>query len=106
MGLFNRMKEPVFLKESSNAEEQIEKLKILEQPLDTEGRALIKQDIKCLEHGIVGENLQRKYVLSLNVKIFMEMLRLIAQVTLFVLWISMGKRRRREYIPLGTGQIN
>lgn len=55
MGLFNRMKEPVFLKESSNAEKQLEKLKALEPLLNPEGQTIIRQDIKCLEYGIVGE---------------------------------------------------
>lgn len=55
MGLFDKMKEPVFLKESSNAEEQLEKLKALEPLLNSEGQAIIRQDIKCLEYGIVGE---------------------------------------------------
>ena len=41
MGLFNRMKEPVILKESSNAEEQIEKLKALEPLLNPEGQTII-----------------------------------------------------------------
>ena len=49
------MKEPVFLKESSDAEVQLEKLKALEPLLNTEGQNVIKQDIKCLEYGIVGE---------------------------------------------------
>lgn len=55
MGLFDRLKEPVFLKESSNAEEQLEKLKALETLLNSEGQAIIRQDIKCLEYGIAGE---------------------------------------------------
>lgn len=55
MGLFNRMKEPVFLKESSNAEAQIERLKELEKLLNMEGQALLRQDIKYLECGIAGE---------------------------------------------------
>ena len=55
MGLFNRMKEPVFLKESSDAEAQLEKLKTLEPLLNAEGQNIIKQDIKCLEYGIAGE---------------------------------------------------
>lgn len=55
MGLFNRMKEPIFLKESSIAEVQIEKLKALEQILNPEGQTILKQDIKCLEYGIAGE---------------------------------------------------
>lgn len=55
MGLFNKMREPVFLKESSNAESQLEKLKNLEKFLNSDGQALIRQDIKCLEYGIAGE---------------------------------------------------
>ena len=55
MGLFNRMKEPVFLKESSDAERQLEKLRELEVLLNSEGKNIIKQDIKCLEYGIAGE---------------------------------------------------
>ena len=55
MGLFNRMKEPVFLKEGSDAEVQLEKLKTLEPLLNAEGQNIMKQDIKCLEYGIAGE---------------------------------------------------
>ena len=55
MGLFSRKREPIFLKESSNAELQLEKLKEIEPLLNTEGQAIIKQDIKYLEYGIAGE---------------------------------------------------
>ncbi|KAF5067252.1 HRDC domain protein [anaerobic digester metagenome] len=55
MGLFNRIKEPIFLKESSNAEIQIEKLKALKPLLNPEGQNIIEQDIKHLEYGVVGE---------------------------------------------------
>ncbi len=55
MGLFDRLKEPVFLKESSNAEEQLERLKKLEPYLNSDGKTLINQDIKCLEYGMFGE---------------------------------------------------
>lgn len=55
MGLFNRMKEPVFLKESSSAQVQLEKLKALKPLLNIEGQNIIKQDIKLLEYGIAGE---------------------------------------------------
>jgi hypothetical protein len=55
MGLFDKMKEPVFLKESSNALEQLESLRLLEPLLNKEGQTLIKQEIKCLEYGIAGE---------------------------------------------------
>lgn len=55
MGLFNRMKEPIFLKENSNAEAQLEQFKALEPLLNTEGQVIIRQDIKYLEYGIAGE---------------------------------------------------
>jgi hypothetical protein len=55
VGLFNRLKEPVFLKESSDAEAQLDKLRALEPILNAEGQNIIKQDIKCLEYGIAGE---------------------------------------------------
>lgn len=55
MGLFNKMKEPIFLKESSNAQDQLERLRTLEPQLNEEGQEIIRQDIKCLEYGIAGE---------------------------------------------------
>lgn len=53
--LFNKLSEPVFLKETSNAETQLEQLKALEPFLDDEGKKVIQQDITCLEYGIAGE---------------------------------------------------
>lgn len=55
MGIFNRMKEPVFLKENSNAEVQLARLQELEPLLNLEGKSKIRQDIKYLEYGIAGE---------------------------------------------------
>lgn len=55
MGLFNKLSEPIFLKENSDAEKQLEKLKELETLLNEEGKAILKQDVKCLEYGIIGE---------------------------------------------------
>ncbi|WP_368645706.1 HRDC domain-containing protein [Alkalibacterium putridalgicola] len=55
MKLFNKMKEPVFFKESNNAEEQLEKLKDLKPTLNAEGIKMLKRDIKFLEYGIAGE---------------------------------------------------
>ncbi len=55
MGIFDKMKEPIFLKESSDAEVQLEKLKVLEPLLNPTGQAIIRQDIKNLESGIFGE---------------------------------------------------
>lgn len=37
MGFFNKMKEPVFLKDSSDLCEQLEKLRALEPELDANG---------------------------------------------------------------------
>ena len=55
MGLFDKMKDPVFLKESNEANLQLEELKALEPLLNEQGQMLIKQDIKNLQYGIVGE---------------------------------------------------
>lgn len=55
MGIFDKMKEPVFLKETSEAEKQLEALKVLTSGLNAEGRAVLEQDIRCLEWGIAGE---------------------------------------------------
>ncbi|MDF2871195.1 MAG: hypothetical protein K0R05_2770 [Anaerocolumna sp.] len=55
MGLFNNLKEPVFLKENSNIDSQLENLRNLEPVLNEEGLLLLKQDIKSLEYGIAGE---------------------------------------------------
>lgn len=56
MGFFNKMKEPVFLKDSSDLCEQLEKLRALEPELDANGQEKIQQDMKYLEYGIQGEN--------------------------------------------------
>lgn len=55
MSIFDKLKEPIFLKESSNAYEQVEDLKRLLPELNMEGQGIIKQDIKNLEYGIAGE---------------------------------------------------
>ncbi len=55
MGFFNKMSEPVFLKRNSGLEEQLEKLKGLEPLLNEEGKAKLRQDIRSLEAGILGE---------------------------------------------------
>jgi hypothetical protein len=56
VGIFDKMKEPVFLKEGSNAVEQLEKLKALESRLNDEGKTKLMQEIKFVEYGIAGEN--------------------------------------------------
>lgn len=55
MGFFHKMSEPVFLKEDSHTEEQLEKLQALEPMLNEEGKAKLRQDIRCLEAGRIGE---------------------------------------------------
>lgn len=56
MGFFDKLKEPVFLKEDSDAQRQLDVLKELEPRLNSEGKNKIQQDIRCLEYGIQGEN--------------------------------------------------
>lgn len=55
MGLFSKQKEPVFLKESSSAEKQLDELNKLKLLLNSEGCSVIEQDMKCIEYGIAGE---------------------------------------------------
>lgn len=56
MGFLDKMKEPIFLKEKSDALRQLEDLKKLEARLNPEGQEKLRQDIKLLEYGIQGEN--------------------------------------------------
>lgn len=55
MGLFNSMREPVFLKESSNAQVQLDELKKIRNSLNEEGKNLIDKEIRQLEYGLIGE---------------------------------------------------
>ncbi len=56
MGLFDKMKEPVFLKENSNAAEQLERLKALESKLNDKAKKKLNQEMRYVEYGIAGEN--------------------------------------------------
>lgn len=56
MFLFDKIKEPVFLKESSSAVRQLEALKELQQKASDELRQKIEQEMKIVEAGIYGEN--------------------------------------------------
>lgn len=56
MDLFSKIKEPIFLKEDSSSQLQLDKLRELEPTLDLEGQNIIRQDIKYIEYGIAGEN--------------------------------------------------
>lgn len=56
MRLFDTIKEPVFLKESSSAEKQLEVLKKLEKQTSGDLLKKIREEIKIVEAGIYGEN--------------------------------------------------
>ena len=56
MGLFDTIKEPVFLKESSSAEKQLEALMTLKQQASGKLLQKIEDEIKIVEAGIYGEN--------------------------------------------------
>ncbi|MGL4338494.1 MAG: nuclease-related domain-containing protein [Turicibacter sp.] len=55
MPLFCEVKEPIFLKESSAANQQLKSLRDLKPMLNSEGQSLINQEIKFLEYGMLGE---------------------------------------------------
>lgn len=55
MGLWDKLREPVFLKESSDAQKQIRMLEELAPRLTVEGQEILWQDIRFLEYGIQGE---------------------------------------------------
>lgn len=56
MGLFDTMKEPVFLKETSSAKEQLEQLNSFLITAQKDIKIKVEQDIKMLEAGIHGED--------------------------------------------------
>ncbi len=56
MGIFDKYKEPVFLKESSNAAEEIELLQSLLEKAPEDIQKQIQQDIRCLQAGKAGED--------------------------------------------------
>lgn len=55
MGLWDKMREPVFLKESSDAQKQIQMLEGLAPCLNAQGQEILRQDIRALEYGLQGE---------------------------------------------------
>ncbi|MDR0288063.1 MAG: NERD domain-containing protein [Clostridiales bacterium] len=57
MGLFDKLKEPIFLKENSSAEYKLEKLNelVTNKNVPSENAAKIEKDIKLIEAGIYGE---------------------------------------------------
>lgn len=56
MGLFDKLKEPVFLKESSSVKERLEELNLFLATAPSDIKPKIEQDIKMLEAGIFGED--------------------------------------------------
>lgn len=55
MGLFDKLKEPVFYKEASDARAQLEQLKEFLKVAPDELEQQVEQDIKLLSYGISGE---------------------------------------------------
>lgn len=56
MGLFDKLKEPVFLKETSSAKEQLSQLKLFLTNAPSQTKSKVEQDIKMLDAGIYGED--------------------------------------------------
>lgn len=55
MGLFDKLDKPVFLKESSDAQAQLDQLKEFYKIAPDDYKGHIEQDIKLLSYGIRGE---------------------------------------------------
>ena len=55
MGLFDKLREPVVLKEGSDAKYQLEQLNLLLPQANGDIKEQIEQDIKYLQYGIYGE---------------------------------------------------
>ena len=126
MGLFNKKKEQIFLKENSAAETQLERLNKSKPLLNSERLAIIEQDIKYTEYGIAGEkNIEFElknshmplYVLHdiylkweelsaqidylvFTPKIFMQILKLIIMGNSYEQLSTMGRRKRKAFIHL------
>jgi hypothetical protein len=56
MGLFDKLKEPIFLKETSDAKQQLEQLESLLASVPDDVKHQVEQDIKILSYGINGED--------------------------------------------------
>lgn len=56
MGLFSKMREPVFLKEDSSAKEQLIALEALRPQVSGKVKTQLEQDIRNLQYGIFGED--------------------------------------------------
>lgn len=56
MGLFDKLKGPIFLKETSDAKEQLDQLKEFYKTAPNEVKEQVEQDINMLSYGISGED--------------------------------------------------
>jgi len=56
MGLFDKLKEPIFYKETSDAKAQLEQLKEFHKNAPEDVKERVEQDIKMLSYGISGED--------------------------------------------------
>mgnify|MGYP000914505129 CR=1 FL=1 len=55
MGLFDKLDRPVFMKESSDAQAQLDQLKEFYKTAPDQIKGKVEQDIKMLSYGIKGE---------------------------------------------------
>ena len=55
MHLFNRVADTIFLKEESQATEQLDELKKIRNTLNAAGQKILDRDIKLLKYGMAGE---------------------------------------------------
>lgn len=56
MGLFDKLRDPIVLKEDSEAQKQLEQLNAYLATADPQKKEQIEDDIKLLQYGIYGEN--------------------------------------------------
>lgn len=70
MGLFLKLKEPIFIKEDSSAVEQLEALRALKASADESIAEKIEQDIRNVEAGIYGENAVKYELLNSHIPMY------------------------------------
>ena len=90
MHLFNRVADTIFLKEESQATEQLDELKEIRNTLNATGQKILNRDIKLLKYGIAGEKniafeLKNSHLLMYVIKdLFLEFDGLSAQIDYMV----------------------
>ena len=90
MHLFNRVADTIFLKEESQATEQLDELKEIRNTLNAAGQKILDRDIKLLKYGIAGEKniafeLKNSHLLMYVIKdLFLEFDGLSAQIDYMV----------------------